>query len=721
MNHNLRSRLLSVVSVLALFPAAAWGQSADTTTDTSAGEVHDIVVHDSRDKKDNEEGFVTKSAELGPLGTVSLLDTPYSISVVTSDFIQNYHATSLSDAMKFIPSAQMEARGGMDVGRPQTRGMEGSVVDNNHLDGMNVVSTTAQPMEMLDRVEIISGLTGALYGPASPAGDFNYVLKRPTSDYLNDITAGISKDGAYTVAADIGGTPIKYAGYRINALVEQGDGYVSGSYVDRKLFSGAFDFHITPMTVLEVNASFYRFRKFGYPGSFGYSSSVDLPKAPDATKAGLGQSFAGNRLKTWTESIILKQDLTHGWTLTVGGLNQAAERTMPSITNTLVGDGTFKQTVNASGATPTTFEVLSNKANITGSVNLFDIKNDIVVGTSGYSENMISSSGRSSVSLGTASLSDPVKYSASAVTWQGKLTLSKGSNARVQSAYLGDTLHWNAFSLMMVGSYQHFYNTTYSSGKKASGYGSDGLSSTIALTYKPTTWLMGYISHADTLESGGTASSTTENANEILNPVRSISTELGTKADFGRFNANLALFHITRPMAYTGTDNYYRVQGLQRNNGVEFSVNGNVWRTLRVMAGVTYLNAKMKDAYSESVEGKKVVGVPDYQANILLEYGVPQVKGLFVNTNIHYTDKRPGNSLNSTYADAFTTLDVGLRYELENMDGHTMVFRLNATNILGEKYWASIFPGQIYGSESSSDSAFLGDPAQLHMSVTLKY
>ena len=51
----------------------------------------------------------------------------------------------------------MEARGGMDVGRrPQSRGMRGDVVTNNHLDGLNVVGTTAYPMEMMERVEVLT-------------------------------------------------------------------------------------------------------------------------------------------------------------------------------------------------------------------------------------------------------------------------------------------------------------------------------------------------------------------------------------------------------------------------------------------------------------------------------------------------------------------------------------------------------------------------------------
>jgi outer membrane receptor protein involved in Fe transport len=145
-----------------------------------------VVVEASGDAEELElralpgAGFQNPEAGVGLLGKRPIQDTPYSISVIASEVIENTQATSLNDLLKYVPSAQMEARGGLDVGRPQTRGFESSVAANNHLDGFNVSGTTAYPMELFERVEIIASLTGALYGPASPAGNFNYIAKRPT-------------------------------------------------------------------------------------------------------------------------------------------------------------------------------------------------------------------------------------------------------------------------------------------------------------------------------------------------------------------------------------------------------------------------------------------------------------------------------------------------------------------------------------------------------------
>ncbi|EMA1803217.1 TonB-dependent receptor plug domain-containing protein, partial [Cronobacter turicensis] len=125
-------------------------------------------------------GFKTTDIEIGPAGNRAWIDTPYSTTTVSQAMIDNQQAKSVSELLKYSPSTQMQARGGMDVGRPQSRGMQGSVVANSRLDGLNIVSTTAFPVEMLERLDVVNSLTGALYGPASPAGQFNFVAKRPT-------------------------------------------------------------------------------------------------------------------------------------------------------------------------------------------------------------------------------------------------------------------------------------------------------------------------------------------------------------------------------------------------------------------------------------------------------------------------------------------------------------------------------------------------------------
>ncbi|MFM2475819.1 TonB-dependent siderophore receptor [Celerinatantimonas sp. MCCC 1A17872] len=671
-------------------PAFADDSNATTTTNNQSSEVTaepQLVVQGQKSTKADE--YSPKEASLGALGKQKLLDLPYSATVLSEDLLEDRQISGLNDALKYDSSTQMEARGGVDIGRPQSRGMEGSVVDNSHIDGMNAIITTAQPMELFERVEIIHSLTGAVYGPATPAGSFNFAFKRPTKEYLNKLTAGYSKDGAHTLAGDFGGSPSRYVGYRFNVLKEQGDGYVSGSSLNRKMAGGALDFHPFEHTTIELNGSYYKYKRFGYPGGFSYSASTGLPKAFDPKNTSYSNSAYGPTLDTTMESAKLIQQINSNWSLTAGVLHQIARRTLDSVRNTIGSDGTVTTTTR--DASPMRFVITSNTAHLNGTVHTGSIKHSLVVGTSGYN-------------------------------WDIYRSSTHSSKTKVQSFMLSDHIDFNRyFSTLLIGSYGKFDELSYSDGKKETTYKDHGLSSTVSLMYKPFDTLTTYIAHADTLEAGSAADDDADNAGEVIAPLRSKQWEIGANTDWGLLQGHLALFHLTRPYAYTNSDtNIYGVQGKQRNNGIELSLNGSPLSQVEMMGSLTYIDAKLKDGYSEDVSNKRVVGVPRYQANLLSEYDFRAIEGLSLNADVHYVGKRAADSTNATWAGSYTTLDLGAKYVTDKLYGKKLTVRLNATNVTNRKYWVSIFPGSIYG-DGNSASAFLGAPLQMKLSATLEF
>ncbi|MBF9000699.1 TonB-dependent receptor [Vibrio nitrifigilis] len=654
-----------------------------------------------------------------PLGELALSDLPYSAAVMNSAFLKDRHVKGLFDALKYDSSTQMEARGGVDVGRPQSRGVEGSVVANSHLDGMNVVVTTAQPMELYERLEIIHSLTGALYGPATPAGDFNYEFKRPTLDYLNDVSIGLDSNGAREATVDLGGTPNQYMGYRINVIKEQGDGYVSGSQIDRKAVGAAFDLHPTDKTTIELNASYYRYKKYGYPGGFYYSSSTGLPSALDATKKGYGQSFAGSDLKTTTGSFKLKHDINDNWKAEVGILGQKVDRLLMSVTNKLNSDGTFTQTITTK-KTARRFKLISNEARLNGHIDTGSVEHQVTIGTTGYTWNTysIANSSGSKVTLGNnIDIDDPQTFSQPVFYTDGDIELN--SKNITQSAILGDMIKWNEqWSTLLVGSYNHFDTLNVDS----ANYHDDGFSSTEALIFKPIPETTTYVAYSDTLEAGQVVDDDDyKNDGETLDPYRSRQIELGLKQDLGSLDASLAAFRIKRPLAYASSDSIYRVQGMQRNYGIETALNGNVTRQVKIMANATWLDATLTDSYSDSTEGKRVVGVPEWQANVLTEYDFDVVPGLSINANVHYVGKRAGNADNDVWMSAYTTLDLGAKYITKRFYNKPLTLSLSVDNVTNKRYWAASFPRSLYGDSSAGAMAFLGAPLQAHLTASMKF
>ena len=673
-------------------------------------------------------GFKTNDIDVGPQGNKAWVDTPYSTTTVTKMMIENQQAQSVSELLKYSPSTQMQARGGMDVGRPQSRGMQGSVVANSRLDGLNIVSTTAFPVETLERLDVLNSLTGALYGPASPAGQFNFIAKRPTEETLREVTLGYQSRSAFTGHVDLGGhiDDDNRFGYRVNILNEEGEGNLDDSTLRRKLLSVAMDWNIQPGTQLQLDASHYEFVQKGYPGSFSYGPGIKLPSAPDPKNKNLALSTAGNDLTTDTVSTRLIHYLNDDWLVTAGVGWQQADRAMRSVSSKIINDqGDISRTMKDSTAAGR-FRVLSNTATLNGHVDTGSIGHDIALSTTGYVWSLYSAKGTgSSYNWGTTNMYDPSEMTEKG---DGKIRTSgdrykSGVNTQ-QSITVGDTITLTPkWSTMFYLSQSWIQSQSYNkNGHKTSQIDEDGLSPNAALMYKITPNVMTYISYAESLEQGGTApiNSDVKNAGQTLDPYRSKQYEVGLKADVSGLNLGAALFRLERPFAYVDpNDDVYKEQGNQVNNGLELTASGNVWQGLNVYSGVTFLNPKLKDTASDSTSDKQVVGVPKVQANMLAEYSLPSIPQWVYSANIHYTGKRAANDTNTAWAGSYTTWDLGTRYTTKISNVPT-TFRVVVNNVFDKHYWASIFPSGTDG-DNGSPSAFIGSGREVRASVTLDF
>jgi len=686
--------------------------------------MEEIRVKDAKEKAPQaktgkmEEGYRVDDVSIGPLGERKILDTPYSITVMPGDLMENQQMTTLKEVTKYLPSTQIEERGGPDLGRPQTRGFQGTVSENNRMDGMNIAVTTAYPMEQFEQIEVLNGLTGSLYGPGSPSGVFNFVLKRPTEQPLYRVNLGYGTEEQTTYHVDLGGPIGNKLGYRVNLLYGDGEGYVDSSNLRRKLFSAAFDWRIFSRTVAELNFSYYDFNKKGYPGGFSYASNIKLPDAFDPTREGYGQSWAGSHLTTRTASMRIKHDFNPDWHLTAGFLDQVANRDMHSVTNTFLdSNGNYRTTFQPSSSA---WEVDSEVLYLNGRLQTWNISHDLMLGTNGHERRMMSGKVSSpKITLGVASIDDPVTYDEP--DWTVDSDRYKASVQRQQAITVGDTLTFNKyFSAMLSLSHSWLYTRNYDTGKsKISEYNDHGFSPMAGLMFKPLENMTAYVMYADSLQAGDTAPATAENANETLAPYRSEQWEAGLKVALNKINLSGAVFRIERPFAYTGSDNVFQEQGDQRNYGLELMASGEIFEGLTVYGGVAFLDPQLKDTANDDTSDKLVVGVPKKQANLLVEYRMPYISGLTPYLNLHYTGRRAANDTNESWTSSYTTVDLGARYTAKIM-GVESTWRFAINNLTDEEYWSSIFPGSINGTGASC-SAFLGTPREVLASVELKF
>ena len=62
--------------------------------------------------------YVVPQADLGPLGSRPILDTPMSVTTVPEDLIVNMQARTVNDVLRYLPSVTVRNQQGYEVSRP---------------------------------------------------------------------------------------------------------------------------------------------------------------------------------------------------------------------------------------------------------------------------------------------------------------------------------------------------------------------------------------------------------------------------------------------------------------------------------------------------------------------------------------------------------------------------------------------------------------------------
>lgn len=665
---------------------------------------------------DSEVAAPDKQATLGNLGKQEIRNTPWSVQVISPSLMKRQQLKSLSDIYRYMPSVQGEGA------RPQTRGMQGSVVQNSMIDGLNVVSTTDYASEQFDHLEVLNGLAGSLYGPANPAGLFNFVAKRPTDIAQHSLTVGAGTGLSHLVSGDFSG-PLDENDrlrYRANFLDDEGNGYVSGSKKRRQLFSLALDANLTDQTVLESNFSYYHYYEKGLPGKFALGSGLSFPAAPNPKTAHLGQSYAGSDNHTLTASLHLKHDFDGNWQGEVGVLRQIADRESTAVTNTFTDSaGHYKSTT--SSATASRFTINSYMANLNGEVDTGWLHHQLSTGIRGFvwkNENPLHGG---TTTLGSASLNDPRAYDRP--DYPDFTHRYHSATATQQAFLLSDTLTFSPqWSLLLAGSESFLSSANYNkTGSRTSDASNSGFSGSASLMYKPTEPLTLYVTYADSLQQGDTAPVGASNAGNILSPYRSKQTEVGSKLAVGKVLLTAALFQIDRPFAYTGTDAEYSVDGNQRNRGLELMADGDVTENLHIYGGMSWLDPRLRDTASASTENKQIVGLARYTASLFAAYDLPFLSGTDLHGGMHYTGRRSTDNANESWTGSYATFDAGASYKTRLFSTDT-TFRLDMTNLTNRHYWTNIVPGGLNGySGAGYASAQLGEPRMVQVSMQLNF
>jgi iron complex outermembrane receptor protein len=668
-------------------------------------------------------GQVARGGRLGMLGNVDVMDTPFNITNYTSQLIADQQAETVLDVLKNEPSVrQIAPTGTLADASFNIRGfnLNPGAATFDGLQGMAPVVGNLS-VEFAERVEVLKGPSALLYGMSptgAVGGSVNLVPKRAGDTPLTRLTLGVESDALWKAQVDTGrrfGADNEW-GLRFNGRYKDGDSFIDGAKNEGDLGALALDYRGER---LRLSLDAYRLQEKQHGGgtlnAFLASGLTSVPAAPDARTnmyPGVPES------RETTQAVILggEYDFSDRWT---GYAKLGAQR------NEFEGPVNFGvQDIQANGDgdvirddAPSFARTKSAEIGLQGRFQIDAVSHALALSASylnrdsGGGFTFASSSHPTNIYRPTPIVDYLVPVPAD--------DLPKTSETTLSGFALADTLGFmNDRMLLTLGTRRQNVKATNfddTTGAVTSTYDASAWTPMAGLVVKPTDDLSLYTSYIQGLSQGTTVGNGFQNAGEVFPPYKTEQIEVGAKLQTGSFTNTLSLFQIEQPS--TLTDNgttplpTLRLNGEQRNRGIEWATFGELTRSLRMLGGVTYLQGTLTRTQDGLEDGNQAAGTPPWMANLGLDWDVPGLPDLAVNGRVTYTSAQYVDSANSFKLPSWTLLDLGARYATE-MGGKPVVFRASVDNVFDRNYWQGVF---FNGSDT------LGAPRTFRLSAAVDF
>ncbi len=538
----------------------------------------------------------------------------------------------------------------------------------------------------IDRVEILSGTSGFLYGGGRVGGTVNYVTKNSTDIPLRRLTFGNYGGTQFYGHADIGGKFDERGrfGYRANLLYQGGDTAI-GEPVNQKVANIVLDGHITDTLYADVKYTYNDYRKEATQPWFFMTERTAI----DTSKR-YSPKWASNDREIHKVYTSLRWDPSKYFTLRSAFTYQHTNMRVNQMYFNQQVDGTFAQRLR--NVANEAHEDYAGYVYLDTRFSTFDVDHKLTLGYSSTlykyfvrADNAVFRPGISSLPLSELkNIPEP--------DWGifGSKPMLPVWDDQYDNVLIGDNITFNDQWSAMVGLN---YATTENKTRGIYGdshYKKSKLTPTVSLLYKPIEAVTTYVSYMEALEKGTIVGNTYTNFGEVLPPLVSKQYEVGAKYDI---NSNLllstALFRIEKANQYSDNTTpipTYVQDGLQVHNGVELVLTGKVTDNLTIIGGGTLMDIGVEKSNNPALEGKKPTNAASRMGKIYAEYALPWIPGLSLTGGIYYTGERYADGANTDKIPSYTLYDIGARYSTRLYD-KSLIVRLNVINLTGKDYW----------------------------------
>lgn len=688
-------------------PALAQEASGEPGNQQAVEEV--VVIGQTRDTL--EESSLNRFTE-------PLRDTPQSITSVSADVLDDRMITSLSDALRTIPSITLGAgEFSWQGNNPNIRGFNAR--DDMYLDGLRDFGSYARDPFNLEAVEVLLGPSSMLFGRGSTGGAINQVTKKPRLDTITDLSVNVGSDQTLRTTMDVV-RPLARDGaaFRFNLLAHTGEvAGRDGAETERYGFAPSLALGLgssTELTLSYMKQAADDRPDYGLPWLDGRPAPV-----PRESFYGFESDYLKTDADIMTGRLVHEHSdtLSSDFQLRYAKYSRESRIVEPLITDPNAGSmplediSIFRYVFFGDSEE----NLLTAQGSLTANLLAGNVEHSVVSGFEISSERSEPEFAFGIGVPGTDLLAPDWSMPFAATSIEPRVRAD--TRGDTMALYVLDTLKFSDAWQVVAGLRWDRFETDYDAerfagsptpfnpgdiaGTESFNQTDDVVSYRAALVYKPSierTWYLAGSTSFNPSAQGLSLLSTGRGlgtSNALLDPEENRSLEAGFKSDLrdGDLSFSAAVFEITKANARVPDPDrpgFNALGGEQRVRGLSIDLMGLLTPRMFVQAGYSYLDSEVITAAPGAATGAALANAPEHSLSVWMDYQISEP--LDFGIGVRFVDEQLAqNTGRGKTVPDYWLLDAMVRYNVSDR----ITVKLNLTNLTDEYYFGQIHPWHV--------------------------
>jgi len=204
----------------------------------------------------------------------NIQDVPISITAFNEFDIEDKKIKSIDDVARYTPNFLLSVMGDIGIANPSIRGLSSDASTtystvSMYIDGVpNFINTGFDTiLNDVQRIEVLKGPQGTLYGKGAEAGVINIITKKPSNETKSNISLELGTDNKRELSLSTSGAIIKDTFYiGLSGRYFEKDGFLKNTYTnridnDRENIYGKINLRYTPNENLELSLISSKFER----------------------------------------------------------------------------------------------------------------------------------------------------------------------------------------------------------------------------------------------------------------------------------------------------------------------------------------------------------------------------------------------------------------------------------------------------------------------------